>query len=160
MATRMAGASVWESELYEHLTAHEENERALLDDYRHAADSSESAAFGYLTALIVEDELRHHRLFRDLAAALQADVELRAGEPEVPRLDRWGPDPAGVVARSEALLEVERSDAAGLRRLGSRLEALKDDTMWHLLVRLMAMDTAKHIVILEFVRDAARRALG
>jgi hypothetical protein len=160
MATGLAGASVWETELYEHLTSHEQNEQALLAEYREAAEASESAPFRYLSALIVEDEMRHHRLFRDLAAALEADVELRPGEPEVPRLDRWGPNAPRVVALTESLLAVERSDAAELRRLAARLETVKDDTMWHLLVRLMEMDTAKHIMILEFVRNGARRAVS
>ncbi len=64
-----------------------------------------------------------------------------------------------MVALTESLLERERSDAADLRRLSSRLDTLKDDTMWQLLVRLMEMDTAKHIAILEFVRANARRSI-
>lgn len=159
MTKGLAGASIWESELHQHLTSHEVNERTLLAEYQDAADASESAAFRYLAALIVEDEIRHHRLFRDLARALEADVELRSDEPEVPRLDRWGPDASRVVSLTESLLERERSDAADLRRLSSRLDTLKDDTMWQLLVRLMEMDTAKHIEILEFVRANAQRSI-
>jgi hypothetical protein len=159
MTNAMAGASLWEAELYEHLTSHERNERDLLAQYEDAAEASESAAFRYLSGLIVEDEVRHHRLFRDLAAALEADVELRPEDPDVPRLDRWGPDAARVVSLTESLLERERADAAELRRLSSRLETLKDDTMWQLLVRLMEMDTAKHVAILEFIRSSARRVV-
>jgi hypothetical protein len=159
MTTGLAGASVWESKLYEHLTSHELNERTLLAEYQDAAEESESAAFRYLSGLIVEDEVRHHRLLRDLADALRADAELRSDDPEVPRLDRWGPDAAKVAALSESLLERERADAADLRRLASHLEVLREDTMWHLLVALMQMDTAKHIAILEFVRDRARTSV-
>jgi hypothetical protein len=124
MSKGLAGASIWESELHQHLTSHEERERTLLSEYQDAAEASESPAFRYLAALIVEDEIRHHRLFRELAAALEADVELRSEQPEVPRLD-----------------------------------TLKDDTMWQLLVRLMEMDTAKNIAILEFVRASAQRSI-
>ncbi len=55
-----------------------------------------------------------------------------------------------------SLLARERADEKELRRLSARLATLKDDTMWQLLVRLMEMDTDKHIAILEFVRRHAR----
>jgi hypothetical protein len=158
MATELVGASVWEAKLYEHLTSHEESERSLLVEYQEAADGSGSPAFRYLCGLIVEDEIRHHRIFRELASALRTDAELRPEAPEIPRLDRWGPDASRVVELSRALLERERSDARELRRLAAHLKGLEEDTMWHLLVRLMEMDTAKHVAILEFIEDRARKA--
>jgi len=71
---------------YEHLTSHEHTERELLAEYRNAADESDSPAFQYLVSLIVEDEIRHHRVFRDLAAALRTEAELRPEQPAIPRL--------------------------------------------------------------------------
>ncbi len=159
MATNLVGASIWEERLYRHLTTHEEHERDLLVEYQEAAEASGSEAFRYLSSLIVEDEIRHHRLFRDLADALKTDAELRPDEPRVPRLDKWGPDAARLVELTEALLAREEADAKELHRLSTRLRNVKDNTMWQLLVRLMEMDTAKHIEILEFVRRNARRAL-
>lgn len=158
MSRRLPGASVWEQDVYGHLDAHEDNERELLVEYRKAADDSGSAAFQYLSALIVEDEIRHHRVFRDLASALKTDAELRPEPPAVPRLDNWGPDAAHVVELTEGLLAREREDAKELHRLAHRLRGLKDDTMWQLLVRLMEMDTEKHIAVLEFVKQHARKA--
>jgi hypothetical protein len=159
MAMKLVGASVWEEELYEHLTSHEENERGFLEKYQNAAESSASAAFGYLCALIVEDEIRHHRVFGELASALKADAELRPEGPAVPRLDHWGPDAPLVVKLTEELLERERTDAKELHRLAADLKNVKDETLWQLLVKLMEMDTAKHIEILEFVKRHARKSL-
>jgi len=159
VATKLVGASVWEEELYEFLTSHEQSEREVLDEYQEAATSSGSSAFRYLSALIVEDEIRHHRVFVELASALKTDAELRPEEPVVPRLDHWGPDTAHVVRTTEELLERERADAKELRRLVSHLREVKDTTLWQLLVKLMEMDTAKHIEILEFVLQHARRTL-
>jgi hypothetical protein len=88
MAAELTGASVWEQKLFGILTSHEAAERSLLEQYRDAAEDSGSPAFRYLVALILEDEVRHHRLFRDLADALRTDAELRSGEPAVPRPDR------------------------------------------------------------------------
>ena len=38
--SKLTGASTWEEDLYEHLTSHEANERAMLIDYRDAATAS------------------------------------------------------------------------------------------------------------------------
>ncbi len=152
----LAGASIWESELFAYLSSHEENERGLLVQYQEAAAESGSAAFSYLVDLIVEDEIRHHRLFRELTSALRSDVEMRSGEPAVPRPGDWGPEPTRVASLTQQLLDREHEDAHELRRLAAVLEELDDVTLWPLLVRLMQMDTDKHIAILEFVRRQSR----
>ena len=160
MANSLMGASVWEERLYQHLASHEDAERGLLEEYQDAAKNSQSQAFGYLASLIVEDEIRHHRVFRDLASALKTDAELRPEQPAVPRLDHWGPDPAAVTELTERLLERERADAKELHRLAGELKEVKDTTLWQLLVRLMEMDTAKHVEILDFVKRHARKPTG
>ncbi len=154
----LAGASIWESELFDYLSSHEANERGLLVEYQDAAAGAGSAAFSYLVDLIVEDEIRHHRLFRELTSALRSDVEMRSEEPAVPRPGDWGSDPSRVTALTDQLLDREREDARELRRLAGVLEELEDVTLWPLLVRLMQMDTQKHIAILEFVRRRTRAA--
>lgn len=159
MTSQLVGASVWEEKLYEHLSSHEDNERDLLAEYQQAASASGSPAFQYLASLIVEDEIRHHKIFRDLASALRTDAELRPEDPAIPRLDRWGEDARRVAELSERLLEREHSDAKELRRLAGELKDVRDTTLWGLLVKLMEMDTQKHIEILEFARNHARRAV-
>jgi hypothetical protein len=155
MTTSFTGASVWEEGLYGHLTSHEQGESELLEAYQSAAEESGSPAFKYLVSLIVQDEVRHHQLFKDLADSLKADAELRAEEPAVPRLDRFGPEASRVIALTDQLLERERADAHQLHRLARELSDVKDTTLWQLLVKLMEMDTAKHVEILEFVHRHA-----
>jgi hypothetical protein len=157
MATKLVGASIWEEELYDHLTSHEQIERGLLVEYQEAAAKSQSPAFQYLVSLIVEDEIRHHRVFQELASALRTEVEMRPEQPAVPRLDLWRSDAAQIIDLTKRLLERERSDARELHRLAGELKDVKDTTMWHLLVKLMEMDTAKHIEILEFVERHAKK---
>ena len=137
--TELVGASAWEAELFAHLTAHEHNERGLLEEYQRAADASRSDAFQYLVGLIVEDEIRHHRVFGELASALRSEAELRSDDPIVPRADHWGPDPVEVVRLTEALLERERDDARELRHLAEQLEDLEGVSLWPLLVRLLSL---------------------
>jgi hypothetical protein len=158
MVTKLVEASVWEEELYEHFTSHEDKERGLLVEYQQAAAGSQSAVFCYLASLIVEDEIRHQELFRDLASALQTDAEMRPEVPAVPRINHWGPEPQRVTELSEELLARERADARELHRLANELKDMKDTTVWWLLVKLMEMDTSKHIEILDFVRRHAGKA--
>lgn len=158
MTAKLVGASEWEETLYEHLTTHEEDERELLIEYQQAAQQSKSPAFSYLVSLIVEDEVRHHRLFADLAESLRTDAELRPEEPVIPRLGRWGPDPSHIVELSERLIEHERQDLQLLRHLRREMTDVSDTTLWDLLIRLMEADTSKHIEILDFARRHARRS--
>jgi len=156
---KLLGASDWEAELYEHLTTHEEAEAEMLGEYREVAQASSSKAFRYLSDLIIEDEIRHHRIFRDLAAALKNDVEIDPEESAIPNIGNWGHDAETVLRLTETLLGNERDDAKELRRLTSDLKQLKQESLWQLLVKLMEMDTAKHIEILRFVKRNARKSL-
>jgi hypothetical protein len=157
MAPKLIGASVWEGDLYDHLLSHMDNERGLLVAYQQAAANSGSPAFRYLASLIVEDEIRHHRMFEDLADALRADAELQSENPRLPRLDGWGANRDQIVELTDGLIAEEHRDAHELRRLAKELHEVKDTTVWHLLVRLMEMDTAKHLEILGFVQKDAKR---
>lgn len=157
MQARLVGGSVWEEELYEHLISHERNERELLVEYQQVARECDSPAFRYLVSLIVEDEIRHHRIFAELASSLKSDAEFRPEEPAVPRLDAWGRHSPVIAELANRLLDHEHEDQKLLRRLRRDLDDVKDTTMWDLLVRLMEMDTEKHVAILEFVRRHARK---
>ena len=156
MAEKLIGASVWEGEMYEHLTSHAENEQKILEEYQSASVDSASSAFLYLVGLIVEDEVRHHRWFEELASSIRTDAELRPEEPAIPRLTRWGAHPQQVAQLTEKLLEQERSDSHQLKQLEKELKDQKDTTLWHLLVKLMEIDTDKHIEILNFIKRHAR----
>jgi rubrerythrin len=156
---KLIGASTWEEDLYVHLTTHEQNEGEILTEYKDAAETSPSQAFRYLSALILEDEIRHHRVFRDLASALKTNAELSPEAPAVPHIGTWGDDAASVVSLTETLLERERDDAKELRHLASELKSLKQESLWQLLIKLMEMDTAKHIEILKFVKHHASKSL-
>ena len=158
MPQALTGASVWEEELYQHLTTHLGNELDLLTAYKAAADESKSAAFQYLVGIIVDDEMRHHRVFEELANALRSDVEMRPVEPAVPDLAGFGALPAKVVELTDALLAREEQDAAELRHLSRELRDVRDTTLWQLLVKVMELDTEKHAEILRFVRKHARAA--
>jgi rubrerythrin len=151
-----AGPSAWARDLYAHLTSHVEIERGLLEEYRSAAEASSSKAFAYLVNLLIEDEIRHHRIFSELADSLEA-ISLRPAEdPRVPYLDFNRTNREAVLNLTDTLLEKEQQDAVELKRLQREMRDVKDTSLWSLLVDLMQRDTQKHIAILKFVKKNAR----
>ncbi len=155
-----AGPSAWARDLYAHLTSHVQIERRLLEDYRSAAEASSSKAFGYLVNLLIEDEIRHHRIFSELADSLET-MSLRPGEePQVPYLDFNRANKEAVLDLTEKLLENEQQDVLELKRLRRELRDVKDSSIWALLVDLMERDTQKHIAILRFVKKHTKGPRG
>ena len=151
------GPSAWARDLYAHLTSHVEIERGMLEEYRSAAEASSSKAFGYLVNLLIEEEIRHHRIFVELADSLET-MSLRPGEdPPIPYLDFNRTNREAVVNLTEILLDNEQKDAVELKRLQRELRDVKDTTIWSLLVDLMERDTQKHIAILKFVKKHTKR---
>jgi hypothetical protein len=147
------GASVWERELFAHLTDHVRNERELLEVYVAAADATDSKALAYVVKLLIEDERRHHTLFQELADSLKHDAELRRGDPTIPRLDFDRVDRSAVRSLTDQLVQREREDLRELKKLQKGIRDLKDTTLWSLLVDLMQRDTKKHIAMLCFVQQ-------
>jgi hypothetical protein len=147
------GASVWERQMFEHLTEHTRREGAMLSEYAAIAEATESKALQYVINLLLEDERRHHRYFNELAASLKSEAELSADDPVVPRLDLDRVDRTVLRATTDRLLDHEKADAKELERLRKELRDVKDTTLWGLLVDIMQRDTEKHIAILRFVQQ-------
>jgi rubrerythrin len=150
-----AGPSPWERQLYAHLRDHVETERAILERYAEVAERTESEAFRYLVKLLIDDEIRHHRLFGELAESLEAEALMGGGQPDIPYLDFERTDRAAVLEGAKELLDNEERDLGELKRLQRELREVKDTTLWGILVELMQRDTEKHIAILKFVREHA-----
>jgi hypothetical protein len=152
----LVGASVWEQDLFKHLTTHIARERGLLVEYATAANETESKAFAYVVGLLGDDERRHHQLFASLAASLKSEAEMSGVEPVIPYLDFDRADTAKLRELTERLLRSEEEDARDLKRLHNQLHDVKDTTLWDLIVTLMRRDTDKHMAMLEFVLHHTR----
>ncbi len=159
MSDASAGFSGWERDLYTHLSTHVERERGLLQEYRAAAQTSPSKAMRYLVNLLVEDEIRHHQIFKELAESLKAEAELAGREPSIPYLDlNQAANREAVLDLTDQLLEKELEDAQELKRLAHELRSVKDTSLWGLLVDLMQRDTEKHIAVLRFAKKHTKRS--
>ena len=153
-----AGPSATDRAVYAHLTNHIDLERGLLEEYREIADNTESEAFRYLVNLLIEDEIRHHTMFKQLADSLETIALMKPREPAVPMIDFARGDKASVLEATKRLLDHETEDARELKRLRRELRDSKDDSLTGLLVEIMQRDTEKHIAILRFVRKHTRRS--
>jgi len=161
MSTQMVGASVWDQDIYDFVVGHVVAEGAILDEYqRLAEDPSGSSAFRYLADLILADERRHHQLFNELAESIRHGAEMSLGDAPIPSLVGLRTDRDRIMATTAQLLDAERADARELKQLAKKLKQVRETTLWGLLVELMQDDTAKHIKILQFIRDRADDAFA
>src|SRR3546814_16656480 len=76
MSQTLVGASVFEQELYDHLTSHVADEVETLRAYQALAESTESQAFRFLAELILKDERRPNQMLEDLAETVKVSAEL------------------------------------------------------------------------------------
>ena len=144
-------AGTWERDLFELLIGHIERERETLQEYQQAAQETRSKAFAYVVGLLIEDEKRHHELFKSLAQTVRSEAELIPGSPVIPYMDFDRVDSEKVRRLSMELLRNEDEDAKELRKLHDHLQEVHHTTLWDLVVGLIRRDTDKHIAILEFV---------
>lgn len=134
------------------LSTHGQREGAALAAYeRVASEAQPDDAVTYLIGLIIEDERRHHRVFEEMANELKSFVWEVEVQPRVPSATTRK-DPA-LLAETKKLLAFEKQDAKELRQLQKLLRQGPKSSLHPLLVDVMLHDTAKHIAILEFIRD-------
>lgn len=154
---RIKGASVWEQEMYAHLCSHAKVEGEILETYKELAkDDERSPAFRYLARMILEDEVRHHQVFDDLAEAIRQMSELRDEDEPIPSIRGLRADRDAIKEITKRLLEVERGDVKELKHLANELKDFGETTLWGLLVDLMLDDTHKHIKILRFIEERSQ----
>jgi rubrerythrin len=158
MGTPIAGAGDWEQSLYDHLAGHADAERAALEAYVETAESVPSESFRYLVDLILDDERRHHALLKAMAETLRTSGASSGRPTPIPPMETLGASRDAVLGATERLLDIEYDDRRDLDALARRLRPMAGTTMWELVVELLQRDNDKHIRILEFVRDHARRA--
>lgn len=146
---------IWARSIVAHVEHHMDTERDVLSRYGELATDSPDERLRYLIHLILDDEVRHHRLFAEMANWLRAATEHRplAG-PRVPsdvtRLE--GEAVRELRNRTDELLAFEREDLDELRELRREVTRVEDTAWWAALVDTMEHDTRKHIQLLEFIQ--------
>lgn len=147
----MDGSDDTRRQLAARVRGHIVNERSMLDAYATVTTSEDYVR--YLVGLLLEEEMRHHRHFHEIANALE-------GKPWAPGVPETSPveDPDLLLVQTKALADFERQDLKELKDLQGALAGVEGAELMRLLVELMAMDTRKHIKILGFIAGRARAA--
>lgn len=134
--------------------SHVREERHFLNAYEQLCSEVLDPGTRFLIQLILDDERRHHTLFERMAASARGDADPSAGTPDPPRVASG--EARRILELTERFLEAELEDRRHLRELRQKLKPARDDTVWHLVVGLMELDTAKHVKILEYLRERLR----
>lgn len=146
----------WWAVITHQFQAHVREEEEFIEAYERLAADVTDPGTRFLITLIVEDERRHHDLMEQMAATARGDATPGNAAPEPPRLSV--DEARRLLGATEHFLEAEKEDRDRLKELARHLRPAREDTLWHLLVQLMDLDTAKHITILQYLRDRLREA--
>ncbi|HEY9557626.1 MAG TPA: hypothetical protein VIR58_12880 [Acidimicrobiales bacterium] len=129
---------------------HVREETRFLAAYEELCQGVDDPGTRFLVELILEDERRHHGIFERLASSARGDDGIGVLSPPAPH-----PSPAearAILAPTREFLEAELEDRRHLRTLAKEVDGVAD-SLWRLLIELMDLDTRKHVMILEFLRD-------
>lgn len=129
------------------LESHVREETRFLEAYETLCEAVEDPGTRFLIDLILEDERRHHELFGRLAASARGD----GGRPSIVSPDPSPEEARRILEPTARFLEAEHEDREELRKLAKELRG-SADSLWHLLIELMDLDTRKHVAILEYLK--------
>lgn len=149
----MSDVTVWAQRIIDQLHEHMDTERDALTRYGELAENAPDGHVRFLIRLILDDEIRHHKLFAEMVEHLQRELDQR-GPASLPEMRRTM-DRDELRKQTDVLLELERDDLKELRQLRKEITKVADTRWWAVLLDIMDADNRKHIKILEFVRDNA-----
>ena len=131
--------------------AHARAEAEALDQYEYLARQAGDPVIALVMRLVLEDEERHHGLLKRIEATLDDALNwthspnaLPTGEPTVPQAPE-------LAALAGVLVAEERTGSKILHDLADQQRSL-DGGFHSLLIDMMAMDSEKHAMLLQFVQ--------
>lgn len=147
-ARRAPESGTWPEDMRDRIVEHVRTEHGAMLEYERLAEETEAEDIAYLMQIVLDDERRHHRWFRELRNSLEAAIELRDTGATVPAVGTTSIS-REVLDATRRLLAIEREDKEELQTLRKAMKPVEDSTLWALLVDVMLHDTEKHIAILE-----------
>ena len=154
----MVDIDLWAQQLTHYLQEHMDTEREALRSYAHLAEETKSDRVRFLIQMVIDDEVRHHRLFQDMIHWMRSehsgreDIESRIGKDVATGV---GDEREHLIEMTEGLLEMERDDERELKELERIVTEVADTAWWSSLVEAMRLDTRKHIMLMEAIKELA-----
>ncbi|MGH8927068.1 MAG: hypothetical protein ACRDWH_01860 [Acidimicrobiia bacterium] len=154
----MVDIDLWAQKLTHYLQEHMDTEREALRSYAHLAEETKSDRVRFLINMVIDDEVRHHRLFQDMVHWMRAehsqrdDIETRIGRSPAVGV---GEERDHLIQMTEQLLEMEQDDERELKELQKIVTEVEDTAWWSTLVESMRLDTRKHIMLIEAIKELA-----
>ena len=143
----------WDDRLLAHIDEHLVMETNVSAEYESYAEMGD-AQIRYLAGLIAAAEHRHHSTLSGIAASVRATA---GGEGEAPEWGQSGPLAADqretVLKETKRLLQIEQDDAEKLKQIREDLRSAPRGAMWPVLVEIMAIDTEKHVKVLQAIEQ-------
>jgi hypothetical protein len=140
-----AGLPAELADLLHAIEAHVVSEADAIAAYRQLGLTSNDPLVVRLMRLLLDEEERHHQVFREMASCVRSDVTRGIGY-ETPLY----PTKREVLDALRGFVAQERKGAEQLRTL-ARCHGVLYGGLFGLLLDLMAMDSEKHASILRFV---------
>jgi hypothetical protein len=131
--------------------AHAAAEAEALDEYSELADGSGDSVIAFVMRLILDDEVRHHGLLNGMAATLRDALEWTSSPAALPKGGTLGPLPDTYAMLARRLVEEERTGARALRKFAEQERDINGG-LDSVLLEMMAMDSEKHAMLLQFVQ--------
>ena len=131
--------------------AHARAEADALDQYEYLATSSGDPVIALVMRLVLEDEERHHGLLRRIEATLDDALNWTHSPNALPTAAPEASQAPGLVELAKVLIAEERTGARILRDLAERQRQI-DGGLHSLLIDMMAMDSEKHAMLIQFVQ--------
>ncbi len=152
---RAPAVSAFDETILEYLTDHLAGEEVVLEEYRRLAESHDPPV-AYLAQLILEDEIRHHRVLTELTNQFRSATTMADQAPHVPWLTK-STDRHGLARTVRRLRRFERHDLRQLRKLARRLRPIRANSLDPVIVATLEMDTRKHLRYLRELNRIAHR---
>ncbi len=138
------------------LDAHAASENDAIDLYQRLQYELVDPVLTAVIRLIVDDELRHHEVLRQMATLLRTkQLEWPAIVSRQPETQMLPSSPESIARQLDAAANDEREGAEKLRDL-ARTEGGRYAGLFGLLLELMAMDSGKHEQMLRYVVSQLR----
>lgn len=154
----MVDIDLWAQQLTHYLQEHMDTEREALRSYAHLAEETKSDRVRFLIQMVIDDEVRHHRLFQDMIHWMRSehsgrdDIESRIGNKAAVGV---GDEREHLIEMTDRLLEMEEDDERELKELQKIVTEVADTAWWSSLVEAMRLDTRKHIMLMEAIKELA-----